>query len=95
MGWQKISWTVLEVQIVSEVDLGCSQRLMSQVELNLVDLGPIFESQLCVGAPKILGSDRKTALVAVPQDHLTNGFGTDVVPQNTSSLAHSLKRHPE
>ena len=67
---------------------------MTQVELDLVDLGSIFERQLGVGATKIVRSDRKTTLVAIPQDHFTDGLGTDMVPQNAATLAHGLKEEP-
>ena len=77
---QKISRTVLQVQVVSEIDLGSSQGLMTQVELDLVDPGPIFKRQLGVCAPEIVGGDRKTALAAISQDHLTHSLGTDLVP---------------
>jgi hypothetical protein len=67
---------------------------MTQVELDLIDLSPIFERQLGVSASKIVGGDRKTALVAIPQDQFTYGLGTDMVPKNMPSLAHGLKETP-
>jgi len=47
---QKISRTVLQIQFGSEVDLGGGKGLMSQVELDLVDLGTILKSQLGISA---------------------------------------------
>ena len=88
---QEISRTVLEVQIGSEIDLGGGQRLMTQVELDLVDPGTIFARQLGVGAPQIVGGDRKTALATIPLDHFVHGLGTDMVPLDASILAHGLK----
>ena len=88
---QKISRTILEVQVVPEIDLGGRQGLMTQVKLDLVDPGSIFKRQLGVGTPEIMGGDRKTALAAIPLDKLIDTLGTDAVPLDVSTLAHGLK----
>jgi len=50
---QKISRTVLQVHFSTKIDLSGSQRLMTQVERDLVDLGTIFKSQLGISAAQV------------------------------------------
>ena len=45
---QKIPWAIFQIQIRTQIDLSSCQGLMTKIELDLLDLRPIFKCQFCI-----------------------------------------------